>query len=120
VQKIRKGRPSKPDFYPEVDLERANWLIIGTLVRREMFNRVGGFHEAPHGFEDFGLWSKCYRLGARPVRVPKAVYIQHVNPNSKHRVGWRDRKWQVETHERVIRELDEWEAAQSDLLYQRV
>jgi hypothetical protein len=42
------------------------------------------------------------------VRVPKAVYIQHVNPQSKHRVGWRDRRWQVETHQRVEAELAAW------------
>jgi GT2 family glycosyltransferase len=112
VRKVVKGLPqNKTFFYPEVDLRYGNWLVVGTLVRREMFNRVGGFPEAPHGFEDFGLWSKCYRLGARVVRVPQAVYIQHVNPQSKHRVGWRNRKWQVETHNRVNRELDEWEVA---------
>jgi glycosyltransferase involved in cell wall biosynthesis len=109
VQKIRKGRPSKPDFYPEVDLERANWLIIGTLVSRTLLEQAGGFPDYPHGFEDWGLWYKCHRLGARVVRVPKAVYIQHVNPESKHRVGWRDRKWQVATHQRVERELAAWQ-----------
>lgn len=114
VRKVIKGRPQpKTFFYPEVDLRYGNWLVVGTLVRRELFVRVGGFEDLPHGFEDFSAWSKCHRLGARVIRVPKAVYIQHVNPNSKHRVGWRDRKWQVETHERVNRQLDEWEAARA-------
>jgi glycosyltransferase involved in cell wall biosynthesis len=109
VRKVTKGRPSRnADFYPEVPLENGNWLVVGTLVRREMFNRAGGFEDYPHGFEDWSLWYKCHRLGARVVRVPRAVYIQHVNPQSKHRQGWRNRRWQVETHQRVERELAAW------------
>lgn len=111
VQQIRKGQPGKPAFYPEVPLRDANWLIVGTLIHRDLFFEVGGFPDYPHGFEDAALWSKAHRLGAPVVKVPKAVYIQHVNPHSKHRQGWRDRRWQVETHQRVYRELDEWEAA---------
>jgi glycosyltransferase involved in cell wall biosynthesis len=30
---------------------------------------------------------------------------------SKHKQGWRNRRWQVETHQRVAAELDAWEAA---------
>lgn len=108
VQKVRKGKRAAPTFYPEVDLMVANWLIVGTLVRRDLFERVGGFEDYPHGFEDWSLWFKCVKTGARVVRVPKAVYIQHVNPQSKHRQGWRDRKWQVATHQRVQAELEAW------------
>lgn len=109
VQKMRKGRLSgHPSFYPEVDLLIANWLVIGTLVRREMFEYVGGFQDYPHGFEDWSLWFKCAHVGARVVKVPKAIYVQHVNPQSKHRQGWRDRRWQVETHQRVQAELEAW------------
>ena len=109
VQQVRNGRPrGRPTFYPEVDLLGANWLVIGTLVRRDLFLRVGGFGDYPHGFEDWSLWFKCARSGARVVRVPRAIYIQHINPQSKHRLGWRDRRWQVETHQRVQRELEAW------------
>src|SRR5687768_17047197 len=93
VQKVRKGRPSPPMFYSEVPLNVANWLVVGTLLRRDLFMQVGGFSDYPHGFEDWSLWAKCWKAGARPVRVPKAIYIQHVNPQSKHRQGWRDRGW---------------------------
>jgi glycosyltransferase involved in cell wall biosynthesis len=108
VSKVRKGRRSHPTFYPEVPLWQANWLIVGTLLRRDLFKAVGGFNDEPHGFEDWTLWAKCAKAGARVVKVPKAVYIQHVNPQSKHRLGWRDRRWQVETHQRVERELAAW------------
>jgi GT2 family glycosyltransferase len=88
-------------------------LVIGTLVHRDLFWEVGGFPEYPHGFEDFALWSKCVRAGAEIVRVPDAVYRYWVNPQSAHRVGWRDKKTQAANHHRVISELDEWEAARA-------
>jgi GT2 family glycosyltransferase len=96
-------------FYPEVDLLKANWLVVGTLITRDLFLRIGGFSDYPHGFEDWSAWYKATRLGARVVKVPKALYIQHVNPQSKHRQGWRDRRWQVATHQRVERELAAWQ-----------
>jgi glycosyltransferase involved in cell wall biosynthesis len=108
VQRIEKGRKRPPFFYPEVPLDQANWLVVGTLLEKELFDRAGGFEDYPHGFEDWSLWNKCHRLGARVVKVPHAIYIQYVNPQSKHRQGWRNRRWQVETHQRVARELEAW------------
>ena len=82
-----------------------NWLVVGTLVRRDLFMQVGGFSDYPHGFEDWSCWAKCWKAGAEIVKVPDAVYYAHVNPHSKHRQGWRNRQWQVETHNRVRAEL---------------
>ncbi len=112
VQTIRNGRPpGKPTFFKEVPLRQANWLVIGTLVHRDLFWEVGGFPEAEHGLEDWALWSKCVRAGAEIVKVPDAVYRYWLNPQSMHRQMWRDKKKQVAAHRRVARELDEWEAA---------
>lgn len=91
-----------------IPLSMDNWLVVGTLIQRDLFERVGGFSDYPHGFEDFSLWNKAWQMGAKIVKVPDAIYRAYVNPRSKHRVAWRDRKWQVETHERVVRELEEW------------
>ena len=109
VQKFNKGRiQGRPTFYPEVDLKIANWLVVGTLVQTDLFLSVGGFGEYPHGFEDWSLWAKCAKMGARVVKVPRAIYIQHINPQSKHRLGWKNRRWQVQTHQRVEAELAAW------------
>ena len=114
VQTIRKGKPGPPDFFslrPGNTLRDDNYLVIGTMIHRDLFNEVGGFPEYPHGFEDFALWSKCYRIGAEIVKVPEAVYRYFWNPQSEHKRMWRNRRLQVETHLRVVAELDAWEAA---------
>jgi glycosyltransferase involved in cell wall biosynthesis len=114
VRQVRKGRPGAPFFFDRgISLRQDNWLVVGTLVHKNLFLEVGGFGDYPHGFEDFSLWSKCFRAGARVVKVPDAVYVYHHNPQSKHKQGWRDRKWQVETHHRVVAELDAWEASRA-------
>lgn len=111
VRHVKKGRPAAPFFFDRgISLRQDNWLVVATLVHKHLFLEVGGFGDYPHGFEDFSLWSKCFRAGATVVKVPEAVYVYHHNPQSKHKQGWRNRKWQVETHQRVVRELDEWEA----------
>jgi glycosyltransferase involved in cell wall biosynthesis len=113
VSVVRNGRAGPATFFKEVPLRQANWLVIGTLIHRDLFWEVGGFHEAEHGLEDWALWSKCVRAGASIVKVPDAVYRYHANPQSMHRQMWRDKKKQVAAHRRVARELDEWEAARA-------
>jgi GT2 family glycosyltransferase len=105
VSYVHKGRPRPPKFHPEGDFRDDNFIVVGTLVERELFHKVEGFGDYPHGFEDWSLWAKCWKAGARVVRVKRAVYYAHVDRNSKHRTAWRDREWQVEMHYKVRREL---------------
>lgn len=105
VSYVVKGRRRTPTFHVEVSLELGNWLVVGTMLSKELFDQVGGFPDYPHGFEDWALFAKCWKAGADIRKVPRAVYIAHVNPKSKHREGWKDRKWQVETHMIVQKEL---------------
>ena len=105
VRYIRKGRTQDPFVMPSRDLTTDNFLVIGTVLRRSLFEKVGGFNDYPHGFEDWSLWAKCWKEGAAIYPVPKAIYNAHVNPQSKHRMLWRDRKHQVEYHMRIQAEL---------------
>lgn len=105
VSYVRKGKRATPMFHPEGDLRDDNYLVVGTLIEKSLFDEVEGFSDYPHGFEDWSLWAKSWKAGARIARVPHAVYYAYVNPQSKHRRGWRDRKWQVEMHEKVRAEL---------------
>jgi glycosyltransferase involved in cell wall biosynthesis len=101
----RKGRPGPVYLIPEKDLSTDNYLVVGTVLRRRLFQQVGGFSNYPHGFEDWSLWAKCWKAGARVFPVPQAIYNAHINPQSAHRTMWRDRKAQVEMHLRVQAEL---------------
>ena len=109
VSYVRKNRAAPPKFNDRgIPLSQDNWLVLGTLISRDLFMRIGGFSDYPHGFEDWSCWRKAEMAGARIVKVPGAIYRAYVNPRSKHRQGWRDRRWQVETHQRVAAELAAW------------
>jgi glycosyltransferase involved in cell wall biosynthesis len=81
---IKKAKPERVKFRPEADLHTGNWLLIGTLIQRDLFWRVGGFRDFPHGLEDWNLWARCVRAGARIKKVPDAIYVVHHNMESKH------------------------------------
>lgn len=106
VRYLRKGGGmTRPIIIPDRNLRNDNYLVIGTMLSRAQFDEVGGFNDYHHGFEDWSLWAKCWLAGAQVVPVPKAVYRAHHNPQSKHRLLWRDRRAQVEQHVRISREL---------------
>lgn len=54
-------------------LHRQNYLTIGSPIRRDMFNEVGGFDEWPV-LEDWALWLKCDKAGAQFDEIPDAIY----------------------------------------------
>lgn len=72
--------PSIPDWdrWPEV-----NCAVIGTVVPRALFLRVGGFPDDPL-YEDWACWLACVSAGARLVPVPDAVYCATRNPNGRN------------------------------------
>lgn len=106
VSYVRKGKPATPKFWPECSLETGNWMVIGTLVERKFFKKVGGFRTFPHGLEDWNFWARCVRAGATPVRVPDAIYLAHWNPRSKHLKLARNRPDYMIEYEKA--RLDAW------------
>lgn len=81
----------EPVLIPERPLDTGNYMVIGTAVSRHLFYEVGGFKDWPI-YEDWCLWIRCWRAGARSVQVPDAIYRVHVNPASRNQ---QDRKTQV-------------------------
>lgn len=88
-----QGRRRPPArVWPRIDLRDGNYLVIGTLISRDLFETVGGFHEWKL-YEDWCLWQRASRQGAEVVEVPDAVYVAHVDPRSRNRQpGRRERE----------------------------
>lgn len=89
VSYVVKGRPRPPKFWPEVPVWSGNWMVLGTLVPRDLFIEVGGWREFDEAdwneWDDWELWIRCQKAGARPVKVKQAVYLAHQEKTSRHR-----------------------------------
>lgn len=57
------------------NIEHGNPCPIGTLIRKEMFDRVGGFWEEPV-YEDWSLFRRAHLLGAS-IQHTQARYFAH-------------------------------------------
>lgn len=64
-------------------LPYGNFMVIGTLVRRELFLAVGGFRDFDWS-EDWDLWVRCVQAGAT-VECVNSVYRAHVRQDSRNR-----------------------------------
>jgi hypothetical protein len=108
ISYVVKGRTKPPRYWKgDADtFKTGNWLVIGTLVQRELFMEVGGFRPFPHGLEDWNFWARCVRAGAEIRKVPSAIYIAHYNDESDHHILARDRKAYM-THYEAAR-ADAW------------
>lgn len=67
-----KGQPGIPNI--ERPITELNHGVIGTVVPRWLFSKVGGFRELPL-YEDWDLWLRCIRKGAALDYVDNAVYM---------------------------------------------
>lgn len=91
------GKAGVISMIPPRPILDGNYLIIGTLVKRDTFLRVGGFRDLPL-YEDWDLWIRCFRDGATHHTVPKAVYQIKVNQDSRNEP---DRRIQIETANKI-------------------
>lgn len=82
----RGAKWAPPKFWREVPIEQGNWLIIGTLIERDLFHEVGGFEDWPM-YEDWALFARAQKAGAEVVKVPDAIYRAHYNPRGRNKKG---------------------------------
>lgn len=85
VQYVRPdGMVNRPLVIEPMDLRNGNYLVIGTLVRRQMFLDVGGFRDWEF-YEDWCLWQRCWLAGATIEQLPGAVYKAYMRWDSRNR-----------------------------------
>lgn len=78
--------------WERVDPIDGNWMVIGTVIERQVFLDVGGFREWPM-YEDWCLWARMQQRGVIPVELD-ATYVAQVNPGSRNRgPGRRERTY---------------------------
>lgn len=68
---------------PTRPLVDANFLVIGTMVPKDLFLHVGGFLEE-EVLEDWSLFLRCWLEGATIEAIPEAIYRVHVRPTSRN------------------------------------
>lgn len=67
-----------PIVLADRDITHLNPCVIGTAIRRAMFDDVGGFWEE-RAWEDWSLFRRCWLAGAVIEHIPGAVYRVNVN-----------------------------------------
>jgi glycosyltransferase involved in cell wall biosynthesis len=68
---------------PRPNLIISNHCIIGSMVRWELFEKVGGFRDFPV-LEDWDFWIRCALAGADFQPCPSAIYRVHVRADSRN------------------------------------
>lgn len=95
VEYVRGGVP-RPPYVPTVAghehhactadcMPFGNWLVIGSMARTRILQRIGGFMDWPV-YEDWCLWWRAVRAGATVEAIPEAVYTAYVRDASRNRV----------------------------------
>lgn len=84
VQWIKNGVPSEPETLHTRDIETMNPCVIGTAIRKDMFDDCGGFQEW-EAWEDYALFLKAFRRGAEIVHHPQAIYKVYDGANSRNK-----------------------------------
>lgn len=108
VSYVHHRRQEAPKIWPRVPFESGNWLVIGTLLPRDLFFSVGMFRDygdppGSNAYEDWSLWARCYQAGAEVVEVPEAIYVAHWERQSRHRGA--DHRTRLGWHYEIGRDL---------------
>jgi GT2 family glycosyltransferase len=81
------------DFDPNNAGQARNYIPITNLVRRSLLVEVGGFWARPgEAFEDWRLWRRLVKAGAKIVHTPEITWIWHHHGQNTE---GRPSRWQV-------------------------
>lgn len=81
-----------------------NPCVIGTLLRRDVFDRVGGFWPE-RAWEDWSLFRRAWLAGEQIHHVRDAVYRVHVDPAGRNSTVARP----AELRRQILRSHTQWQ-----------
>jgi|SRR6187402_1763661 len=70
-------------WYRPKDLITGNYIVVGAMIRTELFRSLGGFHDY-ESLEDWDLWLRAEEAGAIFTQCPGAVYKVHKRVGSRN------------------------------------
>lgn len=70
-------------WYEPIDLLTGNYIVIGALIRTELFKKLGGFKDLK-SLEDWEFFIRAEEAGAKFKQCRKAIYKIHVSENSRN------------------------------------
>ena len=71
----------KPDWSPDL-LESCNYITHLTLIRKALFDRVGGFRHGFDGSQDYDLFLRCTEAAAHVGHVREVLYSWRMHEGS--------------------------------------
>lgn len=84
VRYVVAGAPDPPPLVlAGRNISHVNPCVVGTLIRRELFEAAGRFWPE-RAWEDWSLFRRAWLLGATIEHVPAAVYRVTVNPAGRN------------------------------------
>lgn len=84
VRYVVAGAPDPPPLVLDRrNISTMNPCVVGTLIRRELFEEAGRFWPE-RAWEDWSLFRRAWLLGAKIEHVPSAVYRVTVNPAGRN------------------------------------
>ncbi len=85
VQTFVRGIVGEPQVLQRHSLLEGNYIVIGAMIRRKDFLRLGGFHDLPFS-EDHEFWIRCWIDGLKIQPCKDAIYQMYVRDGSRNDV----------------------------------
>ena len=91
------------------DIIIVNHIYVTAVVRRDLWERVGGFTAGLRYAEDYDFWLRALALGARQIYTPQrlAVYMERAGGKSKQRMAHAETQIGIFTRLAAMPELND-------------
>lgn len=107
--------PVPPPAEQRATILRHDYVFIGSLFDRTLYDAVGGFRQQFHGTEDWDLWIRMIRHGAVVRRAPHPTVLYRLSAGSVSA----DQRLVEEERKVVLAALDESDRAEDRAILQR-